>query len=278
MANFCGPLFSSNTRINTIFCSRCGISLFSILNYPSTSPIKTEEGQRTMSSSAPTTSANSSHQNRRSTSGINVIKFVLVGECSVGKTALLLRFVDKQFIAGLKATTGADFKNKKCVLPSHKDEGEVSLQIWDTAGQERSRVLARTYYRGCEGALLVFDVTSRRTFEQLDFWLEGLLEGTGRTSLEGFSVFVVGNKMDLPGREVTEAEATKWCDARGLSYMECSAKAGTNVDAAFFACASCALDYRENMGDEMLDLLNAAPAPVMVGKGGRTNNGKKCAC
>ena len=222
-------------------------------------------------------SSSSNGPNRRNGSGINVIKFVLVGECSVGKTALLLRFVDKQFVSGLKATTGADFKNKKCVLPSHKDEGEMSLQIWDTAGQERSRVLARTYYRGCEGALLVFDVTSRRTFEQLDFWLEGLLEGTGRATLEGFSVFVVGNKMDLPGREVTEAEATKWCDARGLSYMECSAMTGTNVDAAFYACASCALDYRENMGTDMFELLNAAPAPVVIG-GKKVGGSGKCAC
>lgn len=187
------------------------------------------------------------------------VKIVLVGESSVGKTALLRRFTEHCFAPdSFKATIGADFKSKKVSVPDCSEE--VSLQIWDTAGQERFRSISNTYYRGCEGAMVVFDVGAKVTFEKLPFWLEELLKGTGRTHLEGFSVFVIGNKSDLPlsQRQVKTSEAQQWCQAKGLTYLEVSAKDDHNVEPAFLAIAASALDYRENMSVDMRELLEPA--------------------
>lgn len=199
----------------------------------------------------------------------STVKIVIVGESSVGKTALLRRFVDHSFAPeGLKSTIGADFKAKKVAVPGH--DGDVSMQIWDTAGQERFRSISNTYFRGCEGAMVVYDITSRASFDRIGYWLEELLRGTGRTHLDGFSVFVVGNKTDMAvsHRQVKHEEAKQWCQAQGLSFLEVSAKDGTNVDPAFLAIAASALDYRENMGEDMKALLDPVKPITMGGAGG----------
>ena len=95
--------------------------------------------------------------------GVQKISMVVIGDTGVGKSCLLLQFVDRRFSSVHDLTIGVDFGSRIIELGGEK----VKLQIWDTAGQESFRSIARSYYRDAAGALLVFDVTRRDTFEHL---------------------------------------------------------------------------------------------------------------
>ncbi|XP_013365101.1 PREDICTED: ras-related protein Rab-4B isoform X2 [Chinchilla lanigera] len=110
----------------------------------------------------------------------------------------------------------------------------VKLQIWDTAGQERFRSVTRSYYRGAAGALLVYDITSRETYNSLAAWL------TDARTLASPNIVVIlcGNKKDLdPEREVTFLEASRFAQENELMFLETSALTGENVEEAFLKCA-----------------------------------------
>lgn len=210
-------------------------------------------------------------------SGTAAVKLIVVGEINVGKTALLCRFVDRSFAPqNLKATVGVDFKTKKLVLPGSTEE--VTLHIADTAGSERFSALSPSYYRGAEGAIVVYDVTNRKSFDEIDHWLEQLVKNTGRADLDGFSVFVAANKCDLvaPRRVVSKAEAAAWCQSRGLSHVECSALDGSGVEPLFVACAASAVDYRAHMNEDVRKVLEQNS--VLIGKAERGREKKSGGC
>ncbi|CAD6580287.1 MAG: hypothetical protein CYPHOPRED_001182 [Cyphobasidiales sp. Tagirdzhanova-0007] len=107
-----------------------------------------------------------------------------------------------------------------------------SLEIWDTAGQESFRAVTRSYYRGAEGCLLVFDVTNRRSFVDLHIWLSDLQEWAE----EKVVIILVGNKVDAStddSREVSSEEGQEWAAEHGMEYIETSAKTGQGVEEAF---------------------------------------------
>lgn len=173
-----------------------------------------------------------------------IIKLVVVGESGVGKTSMIRQFVDHIFVAEFKATIGADFSSRQ--LPV--DDKMVTLQVWDTAGQERYRSLSTSYFKGCEAALIVFDVTDEGSFERVSSWCDEVRNNLGLSSTDGFPLFVVGNKTDdAAARKVTAKRAAEVSRARGLSYVECSAKTGDNIEAVFKAAAASALDKRAGM-------------------------------
>jgi Ras-related protein Rab-1A len=124
------------------------------------------------------------------------------------------------------ATIGVDFKIKTL-----NDNGKVlKLQIWDTAGQERFRSIAKNYYTGSHGAAIVFDVTSRETFEKVDFWVKEL-----ENSLSGAMPcrILIGNETDLPDRKVSSEETENLAQRLEIPYLETSAKEATNVARMF---------------------------------------------
>ena len=98
------------------------------------------------------------------------LKILIIGESGVGKSSLLLRFTDDQFDPDQEATIGVDFKVK--VIDNNGNK--VKLAIWDTAGQERFRTLTPSYYRGAQGAILVYDISSRESFQKVEDWLNEL--------------------------------------------------------------------------------------------------------
>lgn len=100
----------------------------------------------------------------------HLYKIVLIGDSAVGKSNILSRFTKNEFNAESKTTIGVEFATKNVTMDSKK----VKLQVWDTAGQERFRSMASAYYRGALGALLVYDITRRNTFENLDKWVKEL--------------------------------------------------------------------------------------------------------
>jgi len=144
----------------------------------------------------------------------------------VGKSSILLRFTDDSFATDQPATIGVDFK----VKPIEVEDKKVKLTIWDTAGQERFRTLTSSYYRGAQGVILVYDVTRKETFENLEQWLKEVDMYTNR---DGVIKLLVGNKIDKANREVTRAEGIDFARSRGMLFIECSAKAKTGIQQAF---------------------------------------------
>ena len=117
------------------------------------------------------------------------LKILIIGESGVGKSSLLLRFTDDVFDTQLSATIGVDFKVKTLSV----DGNTTKLAIWDTAGQERFRTLTPSYYRGAQGAILVYDVSSKDTFAKLDVWLNELETFANKPDIVKM---LVANKID----------------------------------------------------------------------------------
>ncbi|XP_033023169.1 ras-related protein Rab-26 [Lacerta agilis] len=158
-------------------------------------------------------------------------KVMLVGDSGVGKTCLLVRFKDGAFLAGsFISTVGIDFRNK--VL--NVDGVKVKLQIWDTAGQERFRSVTHAYYRDAHALLLLYDVTNRASFDNIQAWLTEIHE----YAKQDVVLMLLGNKVDSTQERVVKREdGEKLAKEYGVPFMETSAKTGLNVDLAFTAIA-----------------------------------------
>ncbi|WJX17662.1 Ras-related protein RABA4d [Trifolium repens] len=155
-----------------------------------------------------------------------VFKVVLIGDSAVGKTQLLARFSRNQFNVDSKATIGVEFQTKTLII----DNKTVKAQIWDTAGQERYRAVTSAYYRGAVGAMLVYDMTKRQSFDHMSRWLEEL-RGHADTNIV---IMLIGNKCDLGTlRAVPTEDAQEFAQRENLFFMETSALESTNVETAF---------------------------------------------
>lgn len=154
------------------------------------------------------------------------LKVVLIGDSGVGKSSILLRYTDDRFSDHQATTIGVDFKTKFETVQGKR----LKVAMWDTAGQERYRTLTTTYYRGAHGAILVFDVTRQDTFSSLNAWLDELSNAdTGR----GLVKLLIGNKVDLPNREVSFEEAELMAKTKGMLYIETSAKTKKGIEDTF---------------------------------------------
>ena len=154
-------------------------------------------------------------------------KILLLGDSSVGKTCFLLRYTENTFQEIHMSTIGLDYKLKNVQL----DDGKmVKIQIWDTAGQDRFRSITRNYYKGAHGIILIYDVTSRKTFENVRNWLTQIKEEV----TDKVTIILIGNKIDnVEGRKVTTEEGQNMAKEYGLNFFETSAKSGINIDSAF---------------------------------------------
>jgi small GTP-binding protein len=159
-----------------------------------------------------------------------VFKFIVIGPPSAGKSCLVARYIDKAFSDKYSMTVGFDFKVKKFKYNNKK----VHLEIFDTAGTENYQSIARNYYRGSFGALVVFDVCNKTFFENLDFWIDCYRENRDESKEE--LIYLVGNKIDKEKeeREVSKEEIKDFMkNHKIMNYFECSAKTGENVDNIF---------------------------------------------
>lgn len=159
-----------------------------------------------------------------------LFKFIIIGDSGVGKSCLLLQFTDKRFQPIHDLTIGVEFGAKIVQM----DGKTIKLQIWDTAGQESFRSITRSYYRGAAGALLVYDITRRETFNHLSSWLEDARQ----YSSPDMTVVLVGNKCDLEHRrQVTKEEGEAFARSHGLGFLETSAKTAFHVEETFTEAA-----------------------------------------
>lgn len=155
-----------------------------------------------------------------------MFKIVVIGDSAVGKSNLLSRFARNEFDSNSKATIGVEFQTQVVDI----DGKEIKAQIWDTAGQERFRAVTSAYYRGAVGALIVYDITRRTSFDSVKRWLDEL----GTHCDTAIARMLVGNKCDLDSiREVSRDEGKSLAEEESLFFMETSALDSTNVEAAF---------------------------------------------
>eukprot|EP01126_Amoeba_proteus_P007399 TRINITY_DN12665_c0_g1_i1.p1 TRINITY_DN12665_c0_g1~~TRINITY_DN12665_c0_g1_i1.p1 ORF type:complete len:244 (-),score=46.26 TRINITY_DN12665_c0_g1_i1:78-743(-) len=172
-----------------------------------------------------------------STSYSYLFKFIIIGDTAVGKSCLLLQFAESRFQPSHDMTIGVEFGTKTVIV----DDTQIRLQIWKQWYQRRVRgdtesfrAITRSYYRGAAGALLVFDITRRDSFNQLDGWLSE----ASKHGNEGMVIVLIGNKTDLESRRaVSTAEIEDFARRNNLLCLETSAKTATNVEEAFLTCA-----------------------------------------
>lgn len=166
----------------------------------------------------------------------------MIGDSRVGKSSLLLRYVDQRYSGSFISTIGIDFKTKKLEI----DGEEITMQIWDTSGQERFRSITTSYFKGANAMILAFDLTDLHTFNRVSNWIKEV----NRLASDDTILYLVGTKQDLK-RQVTEEAAKALAEKYQLKYIETSAKNPVingidTVDKLFTELA-------KMMGQKMLD-------------------------
>mmetsp|Transcript_3589 Transcript_3589/g.10502 ORF Transcript_3589/g.10502 Transcript_3589/m.10502 type:complete len:213 (+) Transcript_3589:94-732(+) len=153
-------------------------------------------------------------------------KVVFLGDEAAGKTSLVRRYMYDTFEESIQATIGMDFQSKTVYL----EDRTLRLQLWDTAGQERFRSLIPSYIRDAAAAVVVYDITRRKSFDGIRRWVEEVRNERGESAL----IALVGNKSDLsPQREVKEDEGRQLAKELGILFAETSAKLGNGVKELF---------------------------------------------
>ncbi|KAG9034129.1 GTP-binding protein [Tulasnella sp. JGI-2019a] len=159
-----------------------------------------------------------------------LLKLLLIGDSAAGKSALLARYCNDDWDPSITATIGVDFKTKVVQV----DGKPIKLQIWDTAGPERFRAITTAYFRGAAGIMLLYDVTARRSFDNINIWKA---EIDRHASADAVRV-LVGNKCDSSERRaITREEGVQQAQKLGMHFVETSAKTNEGVEDVFLFLA-----------------------------------------
>ena len=155
-----------------------------------------------------------------------LLKFIIIGDAAVGKSNLLVRYTSGQFKEEYQLTIGVEFGSNNVII----GDNTYRIQIWDTAGQENFRSITRSYYKNTACAIIVYEISNKKSFENISSWIEECKN----TAPKSILMVVVGNKCDLEdNREVTEEEGREFAEKNGMLFFETSAKTGKNVEELF---------------------------------------------
>ena len=193
-----------------------------------------------------------------------LVKIIIIGDSGVGKTNFMFRFADNTFNSLHVSTVGLDYKSKIIILPSSKKK--VKIQIWDTAGQERYMALNKSSFQKVQGIIIMYDLTDRKSFENIDKWLNIVSQ-----NFPGKSIILVANKLDLSDekRIVTEEEGQKLAEENNVKFFEGSGQTGENVEEIFTELAEMIYENIVNDKDSF-----QSPNKKLV----KNNQGKKKKC
>ncbi|CAD8152693.1 unnamed protein product [Paramecium pentaurelia] len=202
-----------------------------------------------------------------------LFKFIIVGDASVGKSCILLRYTEKQFRDEHDTTIGVEFGSQLL----KKNDKTLKIQIWDTAGQESFKSITRSYYKGSIGVLLVFDITNRDSFHNVQKWYNDVND----QAASNCTIVLVGNKTDLESqRKITTIEAKALADQYKMQYIETSAKTNQNIDFLFETTAQQILD---KIDKQLIDFANEDSGIKLgtfykQGKEGNKDKDNDCKC
>ena len=154
-----------------------------------------------------------------------LLKFIIIGDAAVGKSNLLVSYTSGQFKEEYQLTIGVEFGSNNVII----GDNTYRIQIWDTAGQENFRSITRSYYKNTACAIIVYEISNKKSFENISSWIEECKN----TAPKSILMVLVGNKCDLDNREVTEEEGREFAEKNGMLFFETSAKTGKNVEELF---------------------------------------------
>ena len=174
-----------------------------------------------------------------------IFKLILIGSSGVGKSSILQRYIQKIFNAEYTCTIGVDFFMKTINI---RDKS-IKLQLWDTAGTEKFKSITTGYYRGANAAFVVFDLTSKSSFDSVSEWIENYYKYSNPDSEK--HVILIGNKSDLKeNREITQEQIDNFVMNNKIKYFETSAKNGENIEECFYFIAEKLMNDLEEKGFE----------------------------
>jgi small GTP-binding protein len=155
-----------------------------------------------------------------------LLKYIIIGDSAVGKSNILTRYVYEKFNEEFQSTIGVEFASKNAIV----NNKIYRIQIWDTAGQESFRSITRAYYKNSVCAFIVYDITSRTSFENVKSWLDDIQKQCPKTTF----LVLVGNKIDLENeRQIMYEEGDSFAKENNMLYIETSAKTGQNIETLF---------------------------------------------
>ena len=202
------------------------------------------------------------------------IKFLVLGESTIGKSCLIERYINNTFKENYIATIGMDIRQKRLDI----NNIDVFLTINDTAGQERFRSLTKMVYKNTDGILVGFDLTKPKTLEQVEFWINQI--ESNKTKDSSISLVLFGNKCDMKEEiQVKEEDIEKIKEKYNLRYYETSAKDGTNVQNIFEYLAKIVLKSRgflENVNIDEINVEEKELQKIETKKPNKKNGKKKC--
>ena len=176
-----------------------------------------------------------------------IFKLIVIGNSGVGKSSILQRYIQKVFKESYSSTIGVDFFMKSINI----GDKSIKLQLWDTAGTEKFRSITTGYYRGADAAFVVFDLTSKPSFKNLNEWIESYYKYSNPDVEK--NVVLIGNKCDLvEERKVTQEEIETFIKDNNIIYFETSAKDGKNIDESFYHIAEILMKQNENKENELV--------------------------
>ena len=196
-----------------------------------------------------------------------IFKVLLLGNSDVGKSSLILRYVDQVWSDTFVPTIGVDFKVKTLEI----ENKQIKMQIWDTAGQERFRNVISSYFRGSHGIFLIYDITNGDSFKNLENWLIEIEKNASQNVLK----ILIGNKSDLvDDREIKTEEGQAFANRNGMKFIETSAKMNTNVNEAFETLAKLMMEF----SNEKKTLTTKNETKVLSASSGKDIKTKKKCC
>ena len=177
-----------------------------------------------------------------------IFKLILIGNSCVGKSSIIQRYIQKTFNDEYTCTIGVDFFMKTLDI----NDNLIKLQLWDTAGTEKFKSITTGYYRGANAAFVVFDLTSRISFDSVSEWIQNYYYYSNPNSEK--NVVLIGNKSDLKeNREISDEEINKFAINNNIKYFETSAKNGNNIEECFYYIAEKLMKDMKEKGEDNND-------------------------
>ena len=197
-----------------------------------------------------------------------VLKLLLLGDSSVGKTSILLKYISNKFDDSSISTVGVDYMDK--IIDYNKFK--IKLQIWDTSGEEKFRTITKNFYRNADGLLVVFDLTKKESYDHIRSWINEAKENNDK-----LKTLLIGNKLDLKDERIVAIDVAKqFAEKNNLKYIETSAKDGTNINESFQAIIDLLFDGKSS--EEILHEFTKQDSSLSVVNDSMEVKKKKACC